>query len=1198
MRESMVQVTTIEPGAIDRVAIGAMLSDTLRIEPAELTILAEEMYRHTHGNPFFLSEFLRNIYKSKLLINEDGWRWDIEAIRKASITENVVALVAGNIASLPAETRQLLMVASVLGNTIALEMIGQLMGEVEKALYQKLAPAIQEGMILQEGGQLSFLHDNVRAAAYSLLSEDERIGLHYRAGQFLLDSTSASDLPEQVFSIVNQLNLGRSRIAQKEEKDRLLQLNLIAGRRARASSAFDAALQYFIAAMELLPADAWEKDYPLAYSLYVALAEARYIATDFDEAAKLFEKILIESRGLIDRMRVYELQFSQLTVQNRFVEAIEKGRIALRQLGVRVPQKPGKFSPVSDLLRAKIKIGKKIETLVDLPEMEDQEKIAAMRMLIALRTPAFIAQPALFPVIVLKAVHLSLKFGRSPLAADAFVCLGMIMGSGMGDYAKGYRLGRMAHELIKKYSAGDTECRVLFFLGNMINDWSRSAREGQSLLLESYQRGVEAGELQFASYALNWHNFHEFFVRKPLVAAAERFDGNRNSILRLQQKDAVLFYDLWNQFVLKLASETFETNLHGSLFDESKVVGHWIETNNHTCLFCYHLHKCILSYAAGEFKEALAESRKAAAFAGGVFGMPVNAELNFFQSLSLSACASERTKESIQQISRNQKQLGIWRENAPMNFEHKFLLIEAELQRLRGNRLAAADGYEAAIRSARTHGYILEEALSNELAGRFHLARASESTAETFLRGAVRCYSQYGMRAREKALQREFPVLAYVGPASADKTSSWSSSMSTEIDLTTVVKSTQALSGEIFLDRLLDRVMRITIENAGAQRGALITEKDGRQVIVAEGAIGKNDIQVLRELSVESDQHVSAAIVQYVRRTAETVVLADAHAEGPFVSSPYIARNKSRSVLCTPLVVQGKTIAILYLENNVTSSVFTQDRLALLRILATQAAISLENARLIVEENQRQKLRRELELARDVQMSSLPVFPEDDVYKITAVMRPAESVGGDYYDYVRVGSDRWLAIGDVTGHGLNSGLMMLMAQTGFSTYLNTATVPDTIELFAALNQTLHANMRERTKQDLYMTLTTLRADDNGNFEHVGKHEDILIWRNGSGKVQVVKSEGMWMGLLPDVREMLVKSTFKLDAGDFVTLFTDGVIECRNAAREQFDTKRLIQLIEENANQGIEAVKQAIVDACFAFMSEQDDDLTLLIMQKK
>jgi serine phosphatase RsbU (regulator of sigma subunit) len=701
-----------------------------------------------------------------------------------------------------------------------------------------------------------------------------------------------------------------------------------------------------------------------------------------------------------------------------------------------------------------------------------------------------------------------------------------------------------------------------------------------------------------------------------LAPRARQYDAEA---VRLKQQNGRGYFMPVAQLILNLSgSSDRPQELRGDIFDYERDIPDFITQNNVIAVFHSHIVRSFTALLFGDYVLAESEAEHASKYLeanpAGQY-LIVLAFSHAMSSLALagSGAPSERGRR-LRTASRIIKQMKKWADFNDDNYGAFYRIAIAERERVQGSDSRAIHLFDEAITHARDKGFLNLEAFANELVGKFHMQRGSEKSARPYIADARYAYMRWGAAAKVRDIDARFEemvrkIVAAEKLASQTRgdtltrTASMTSTASAEttgssFDINTVTKAVQALSGEIFLDKLLRKMMEILIQNAGAEKAILMLEKDGKFYIEAEASTQNNQPSILQSVPVDSDALAPLAIVEYVRRTNEAVVLGNAAQEGLFTRSPYVQEHKTKSVICSPITQRGKLFGMIYLENNLATNAFTGGRIEILRILTTQAAISLENARLVAEETERQKLQKEMEMAKQVQMSILPRFVEDEAYRITAHMTPADQVGGDYYDFYNINGKRWIAIGDVTGHGMNSGLMMLMAQTGFSTYLNSTSNPDILEGFSAINKTLHMNMMDRTKQELYMTFTALSADNDGHFEHVGKHEDILVYRKSTGKVETVKSDGFWMGLVPDVKPMLAKAAFSLNSGDFITLFTDGVIEGRNATGEQFDTHRLISTIEAFAAEGIGRVKDEIVNACFQWMDKQDDDLTLFIMQKK
>ena len=1243
-----ITIKNIQLLPLSRESAAELCADTLQTSRERVKEPVDIIYQKTNGNPFFVNEFLKTLYLEHLLNFDPArgrWVWDLEEIKARDISDNVVELMSGRIQKLPEKTQENLKLAACMGHRFDLHTLSIVSKQKIADIALHLQKALQENLVIpledsykyvttehndnspykfEFNVQYKFLHDRVQQAAYSLIGEEQKQKLHLAIGRHLLENTGENKdekQEESIITLVNHLNQALDIITQADEKLKLAELNLAAGIKAKSAAAFDSGLNYLLKAVDLLPAKK-EDHYALTLSVYTLSAELAYLNNREDLLQLYSQKTLAFARSALDKVKVYQIQILHFTALGKPIRAIQSALTILALLKVKLPENPGEGRVALELVWTKITLGrKKAHDLKKLPLMEDPEKLAAMQILISVAGSVYVARPNLLPIIMFKIVRLSIRSGNSEFSPWAYAGFGFILIGALNDINNGYEFGELANWLVEELNVPERKPKVNTLVSLFIEHWKNSLQGASRQLSEQVNANLDAGDLEYAAFAAYNGVSFRVFTGENLSTNIQEFTQYANLIHSIKQEQIVILSRTWHQLNHNLLEVRPDPGKYsGDIFDESVHLPELEETNNFTGFFFFHCARAINHYYFQEYKNAVAESLTADNYVKSAISMAFIPQHNFYCSLSMlghydSASPAEK-KSYLKRVNTNQKILEKWALITPQNFLNKLTLVKAEKARVTGHVSRAMNFFDQAIKLSRENGFIHEEALANEISTRFYLSLDKEKIARTYLIDARYGYLRWGSQAKVKNLDKQFPHLmskvvaseglSFDSQITESRTDSLTATASGDttgglgapLDITTVIKASQTLSGEIFLENLLKKMMRIVIENAGAERGLLILEKNGVLTIEAQGAIDEEETKILQSIPAENSDLAPLSIIEYVQRTGEAIVLGDATKIGRFTNSPYILKNKPASVLCSPITRQGKLFAIIYLENNLTTNTFTRERLDLLRILSTQAAISLENARLVTEETERQKLQKELEVARNLQLSILPNFPEDEAYEITAHMIPAESVGGDYYDYHLKDNYRWLGIGDVTGHGLNSGLMMMMAQTGFSTYLNSTEKPDTLELFVALNKTLHMNMSIRTKQNLYMTFTALRADSSGEFEHVGQHEDIMIYRKEQNKVEVIKSSGFWMGLVPDVRSMVHKSNFKLHSGDFLLLYTDGVIECRNAKGEQFDKSRLIEIIEQNATRSLVSIKDTIVRACIAHMDKMDDDITLLLIRKK
>jgi predicted ATPase/class 3 adenylate cyclase/GAF domain-containing protein/tRNA A-37 threonylcarbamoyl transferase component Bud32 len=1002
IREAGVTVECISLSPLDLTNVNQLISDTLICSPGETIFLAELVLLKTGGNPFFLQEFLQSLYAEKLIKfeftrlnkgeSQGRWQWDLEQIKAQGITDNVVELMANKIQKMSASTQRVLQVAAAIGNQFGLQILAIVLEKSEKETALDLHQAIAEGLVLpigdayklmgdwgletgKESSQLpitnyqapalieyKFAHDRIQQAAYSLIPVQDKQAVHWQVGQLLLHNTPPQVLQQKIFDIVNHLNFGFEFSAVQSERDELAQLNLIAGKKAKASAAYEPAWNYLRVGMDCLSAESWLRQYALTLALHVEAAEAAYLSGNFEEMERLAAVVLQQAKTLLDKVNVYELKIQACTAHNKPLEAVKTALSILRMLGINFPKKPNKIDILLKLVRTKLRLaGKRIEDLIELPEMTDPYKLAAMRILSDVASAAYFATPELFPLIVFEQVNLSLKHGNTSASSYAYATYGLILsGEAVGDVESGYQFGQLALRLLDKFNAKELKARTFFVVNYFIRHWKEHLKETLTPLLDAYLIGLETGDLQYAAYAASVYSYHSYVLGKELAKLEREMAMYSNVLSQLGQETAFHYIQLNRQVVLNLMGRTEDKcRLIGESYDEDKMLPIHLEANAKNICHSLYFYKLFICYLFQDYQQALENASLAEKSQDSAVGsIPLS---HFYNSLVHLAIYSDAPKSEqkriILKVKFNQNKLKEWAHNAPMTHLHKFYLVEAEQHRVLGHNAEATDCYDKAIELAKENEYINEEALARELAAKFYLALGKVKIAQVYLLDARYCYRQWGAIAKVKDLEARYPqLLSKKSTAQLRVSETSSGSESTEVlDLASVMKATQVISGEMLLDKLLAKLMKILIENAGAQKGFLILEQAGKLLIEAEGAAKEDSVSVLQSVPIEpvgvygSTVLLSSAIINYVARTKESVVLNDATREGQFTKDSYITQNQPKSILCVPLINQDKLISIVYLENNLTAGAFTPDRLEVIKLLSAQAAIAIANAKLYSE---------------------------------------------------------------------------------------------------------------------------------------------------------------------------------------------------------------------------------------------------------
>ncbi|TAG61446.1 MAG: serine/threonine protein kinase, partial [Oscillatoriales cyanobacterium] len=606
-----------------------------------------------------------------------------------------------------------------------------------------------------------FLHDRVQQAAYSLIPDADKQATHLKIGQLLLKNTPVAEIDDNVFDIVNQLNVGVEFITEKTEKDELAKLNLIAGKKAKASNAYEAAVRYLNVGLELINSSqspvsmqsSWDTDYDLTLNLHVEAAEAEYLNTNFGRSQELADLVLQQAVSVLDKIKVYEIQIQSYMSQNQFSQAVDYGLKAVEILGLSLSE-----IPPENLAGIKLP---QIEELEKVPVMTDDYQLAAMRILSVLLSPAFGAKPELLPQIIFTMVDFGMESGYSALGAIAYTWYGLLLSAVLGELNAGYHSGQLGLKLLDKFNAKQLKSKIYNMFNTFVRHWKEHARETIVSLMEGIQSGLETGDLEFGSYcAMNYCN-HLFLIGEPLENVAQKQGQYINLTLNLKQDFPSVFIRTWSQMVLNLMGRsTNKSQLIGDEFNEIEMLPN-LKVN--WSFFNFYFAKTLLHYLFKEYDMAVANASLAVEYAGGMVGYMMVGTNNFYYSLALLAvyptADSAAQEKYLMQVAANQEQMQTWAHHAPMNYQHKYDLVEAEKARVFGKNWEAADYYDKAIQGAKEQGYIQEEALANELAAEFYFSRNKDKIAQVYLTESYYGYIHWGAIAKVKDLEARYPQL-------------------------------------------------------------------------------------------------------------------------------------------------------------------------------------------------------------------------------------------------------------------------------------------------------------------------------------------------------------------------------------------------------------------------------------------------------
>jgi predicted ATPase/signal transduction histidine kinase len=929
-----------------------LISEALRCEAERAAPLAQLAHEKTGGNPFFANRFIASLAEEGMLtFDHDAarWSWDLGRIRAKGYTDNLVDLMVGKLTRLTAATQKAVQHLACLGNGAAAGTLSLVYGRTETEIHSLLDEAVRAELLERRKDSYHFIHDRIQEAAYLLVPKSVRPEAHLRIGRLLAANTPPERREEAIYEIVNQLNRGAPLITSDQEREQLAELNLIAGKRAKAATAYSSALNYLVVGDALLPEDCWERRYPLVFAMEVARAECEFLTGDLAAAEERLSTLSIRAANLVDKAAVACLRTALYTTLARADRAVEICIEYLREAGVAFSPHPADEEIRDEYERLLTQLGSRpIEALFDLPLMSDPDWRATMEVLTELSAPAYFVDVNLWRLVLLRMANLSAEHGNCDGSCYAYGFMNIVVGARFGNYRAGLRFGELSLYLIEKKGLERFKARVYFGCARSVIPWAQHVRAGVPLIRRALETALETGDQTYAAIARGDLVSIRLTSADPLAEVQREAESALEFGQKARFGPVVDIVTTQLGFIRTLRGLTPE---FGSFcddgFDEGRLEQH-LEASPSFIACWYWIRKLQARFYAADYAQAVAAAAKARPLLQATSGLFEEADYHFYAALATAAASDSATpderREHSEALAEHLKRLALWAEHCPENFANRAALVGAEIARLEGLELEAGRLYEQAILAARTQGFVQNEGLAYELAARFYAARGFEAFADLYLRRARHCFQQWGADGKVRQLVELYPRLRENEPALDSRGTS--GAPVEQLELATVLKVSQAVSGEMILDRLLERLMRAAIEHAGAERGLLIARRGDELQIQAQATTSGADVTVHLRDCDDAEAALPQSLVRYVMRTQDTVILEDASSQNLFSADPYLVQHRSRSILCLPLINQGNLIGVLYLENNLAPRVFAPARITVLKLLASQAAMSLENTRL------------------------------------------------------------------------------------------------------------------------------------------------------------------------------------------------------------------------------------------------------------
>ncbi|TAF64185.1 MAG: GAF domain-containing protein [Cytophagales bacterium] len=1242
--ESIAYVRKIELSNLKKEHAFRLIADSLQSTTEYAEPLCELIYSKTQGNAFFVNQTLRTLYEEGLLqfdFEKKNWLWDIDKINNLNITDNVVELMTQKVQRLPEDTQKALKLAACIGNRFNLPTLSMIekeehiiegtlseIDELSQNARKNLENALMEGYVIPLNLiDFKFAHDRIQQAVYSMMSDDNKKVVHLKIGKLLLQNIPSEKQDLYIFDIVNQWNLGVELVINETERKILAELNLKAGKKAKASSAYNPAFNYLQTALHLLPADIWQTDYIFALEVYSEAAHTAFLKGDFIAMEHYIEVSLANALTVIDKVPAYEVRMQYHISRGEQQEALLTGLRVLKMLRVPLSVKPPTIE--------------NIPQIIQMPEMTDEIMLAAMDIMDSIITPAWASQPLLFQQICYTMANLTIRHGLCASSAAGFAFYGGLLCGTFNEIDAGYEMGKLAVAIVEKFNAKYIKSKVDNLYVSTVMHWKEPARATIRPHADAIQIGLETGDIEFASYNIVESSHYHFIVGMNLDTLRQRYERNIALILQLKQIFHHTYIAPWyvmvQNFIGANAPNIAVTDLINEEFDERKMLPQIEADQQLTLAFVAYEAKATLALFFREIKKAYQFIQKAEEYKGGVVGMLFLPVHNFMYSIILlqnySTLSPQKQEEALNIVSENQEQLNFWASHSPDNSTHRYHLVNAEKMKLLGRITDAMEAYDKAIDFAKKGRFLHEEALANELAGEFYLSINKPKIAKSYLADAYYLYQFWGATKKVEDLENRHakfvknPLMSITTTNNTTiKTST--TSVQTELDMSTIIKASQTLSGEVVLGKLLEKMMLTVLENAGAERGLLILEENNKWLIEAIATAQNDKVEVFNALPIESvsgsseSPMLSNAIVNYVIRTRENIVLTNALEEGKFTKDLYVQKMKPKSVLCLPLINQGQLTGILYLENNLTIGAFTNDRLNILTMLSSQMAISIENA--LLYENLEEKVRERtaqlneayleiekknhditssINYAKRIQSAMLPAreriresLPESFIY-----FRPRDIVSGDFYWFSEKNDRIIITAVDCTGHGVPGAFMSLIGNELLHEIVNLRNITDAGEILTQLHKGVNNALKQSetdNKDGMDLALCVIDLEKK-TLDFSGAKNPMIYIQNG----EVMEFKGDKLPIGGSWSKEQGERTFKtqtLHYGDtptYVYLSSDGYEDQFGGAEGmKFMKKKFKNMLLEIHQKDMDEQRQILKDAILSWMGDkykQLDDILVV-----
>jgi predicted ATPase/signal transduction histidine kinase len=1016
-------VPTIKLSPLSKNAIAELLCDTLHSTHQEVMELADILSHKTAGNPFHITEMIKTLHESAAISfdSRDGrWRWNVQEIKNAGISHDVVELMLGTLQKCSVKAQERLKIAACIGAQFDLSVLAAVTEGTEQEVLEDLWPTIEKGLIIPLGESykllktgmstsnrqfhFKFQHDRVHEAAYLLIDEAQRPLTHLQIGRLLRRRYQGRGLENQIIETVRHYNLAIHLIKDPNERLEVCQLNLMAAVKNRNSVAYEASVQHLKLAQQYLPGSFWTEHYALALKVHMNLSEVAFLIADYALVEATNGTLLTHVQDVLDRAEVNSMRIEQKFSRGLSQEARDIGVASLHDLGLRFPLKPNKLTVLKHVLAMKRRLRKtNLDRIMAGPRLEDRRLQLILKQLVALNPIFFaMADRMASAVSVLENLRLSLEHGICPESAYGFVGSASIFGNLIGNLPLGNKLGKVALDITDSFAVPAIKPGIYHVYTSFVAPFNIDLDNLPEYVGMTIEAGLAAGDLYFLPVAATLSQTYALQLSLP-----EQVEKDESYYLHLTRNSHNQKCHELNLFLSRMRRLLMEKPTESQL-DE------FYDLNQKACRvfekdqflvgrFVFEVYLALLHHLLGDPNRAWQHITQASSYFLAGRGTFHETEYHFFHAIIMSQVWSQLSakerKEAMKRLKFSLQRMKLISSHQPSNFQYKYLIMQAELLAIKCQTAESLELCEQALDQIKRNAF-REVGLIHEICARRYQMLGRKKLAHVFIKDALTAFKAWQAGHKVALLMEQWPILkqdAALAPQGNSRHPSLRSkqkSMGTNrgmgnqaLDMLTITRASQTLSGQVEMEALVQHLMKIIVENAGAHYGVLMLRDKGRNFTRVIARTLNNETTLLKDQPLSDCHELSHSIMLYTSRINETVIVDDVERDEKYRADAYLQKVRPKSILAMPILIKGQAIGYFYLENRLLTGSFTRDRVEVLNILGTQAAISLENAQLYanLEQRVRERTAQLAEKNRDIR--SILTHIKQGILTITDGMR-------------------------------------------------------------------------------------------------------------------------------------------------------------------------------------------------------------------